>query len=80
MCTGRPGSPPAVTAGRLLSKAEKLRDELGASSEQWAAKMNEQTLATVRSRLDETAFAEAWAQGRELTPDEAVALALDSLD
>ena len=40
--------------------------------------MNEQTLATVRSRLDETAFAEAWAQGRELTPDEAVALALET--
>ena len=65
-------------AAQLLSKAETLRDELGASSEQWAAKMNEQTLATVRSRLDETAFAEAWAQGRELTPDEAVALALET--
>jgi len=33
-----------------------------------------------RSLLDEAVFAEAWEQGRALTVDEAVALALDSLD
>jgi class 3 adenylate cyclase len=30
--------------------------------------------------LDEAAFAEAWEEGRKLSADEAVALALDSLD
>ena len=32
------------------------------------------------TQLDEAAFAEAWEQGQALTADEAVALALDSLD
>jgi hypothetical protein len=31
-------------------------------------------------QLDEADFAEAWGQGRALTVDEAVALAVDSLD
>jgi hypothetical protein len=39
--------------------------------------MNEQTLSAIRARLDESAFAEAWEQGRVLTVDDAVALALD---
>ena len=34
----------------------------------------------VGARLDEGAFVEAWEQGRALTIDEAVALALDSLE
>jgi len=38
------------------------------------------TLTAIRSHLDETAIAEAWEQGRALTADEAVRLALDSLD
>jgi len=42
--------------------------------------MNEETLAVIRAQLDEAAFAEAWEQGRALTADEAVALALDLLD
>jgi len=37
------------------------------------------TLAAIRARLDETEFSEAWEQGRTVTPDEAVALALESL-
>lgn len=41
-------------------------------------KMNEQTLATIRTQLDGEALAEAWEQGRALTIDDAVALALDS--
>jgi len=42
--------------------------------------MNEQTLSTIHARLDESAFAESWEQGRALTIDEAVALALESLE
>jgi len=43
-------------------------------------KRNEETLAIVQSELDEALFAEAWEQGRTLTADEAVTLALDSID
>src|SRR6266540_803986 len=70
----RPG-----TAARLLSSSEALHEELGAGLRPWLAEMNEETLTAVRAQLDEAAFAEAWEQGRLLTADEAVALALDSL-
>jgi tetratricopeptide (TPR) repeat protein len=69
----------AETAARLLSCFEALREQIGVS-EAWVARMNEQTFSAIRARLDEAAFAEAWEQGRDLTADEAVALALDSLD
>jgi tetratricopeptide (TPR) repeat protein len=70
----------AGTAARLLSTAEALHEEVGASVRPWLAKMNEETLTAVREQLDETAFAEAWEQGGALTADDALALALDSLD
>jgi len=38
------------------------------------------TLARARARLDDATFAAAWEQGRKLAADEAVALALDSLE
>jgi hypothetical protein len=56
-----------------------MRERIGVS-EAWTARMNEKTLSTIRARLDESAFAEAWEQGRALTIDEAVALALESVD
>ena len=69
----------ADTAARLLSCFEALREQIGVS-EAWVARMNEQTLSAIRARLDEGAFAEAWEQGRAMTIDEAVALALESLE
>ena len=69
----------ADTAARLLSCFEALREQIGVS-EAWVARMNEETLSAIRARLDESAFAEAWEQGRALTIDEAVALALQSLE
>jgi tetratricopeptide (TPR) repeat protein len=68
-----------TTAARLLSCSETLREEFGAGRS-WVASRNEGTLALIRAQLDETAFTEAWEQGRALTADEAVALAMDSLD
>lgn len=68
----------AGTAARLLSRAEVLREEVGATLESWAAmeaRLRE-TLAAVRTQLDEAAFADAWEEGRALTVDEAAALAL----
>ena len=69
----------ADTAARLLSCFEAQREQIGVS-EAWVARMNEQTLSAIRARLDESAFADAWEQGRELKIDEAVALALESLE
>jgi hypothetical protein len=70
----------AVTAARLLSRGEALREEVGAGLESWAVEMNERTLTAIRTQLDEAAFAEAWNQGRALTVDEAAALAVESSD
>jgi tetratricopeptide (TPR) repeat protein len=69
----------AGTAARLLSSSEAVHEELGASVRPWLAQMNEETVTILRAQLDETAFAEAWEEGRLLTADEAVALAFDSL-
>ena len=66
------------TAVRLISCFEALREEIG-GGEPWITRMNEETLATIRAQLDDAAFAEAWEQGRTLTADQAVALALDTL-
>ena len=68
----------AEMAARLLSRAEVLREEIGGVPS-WVGELNEKTLATIRAQLDDAAFAEAWDQGRALTLDEAVALALDSV-
>jgi non-specific serine/threonine protein kinase len=65
------------TAARLLARAEVLREEVGISPV-WLEKTNDRTLAVIRTQLDEAAFDEAWEQGRELTLEEAVALALEA--
>jgi non-specific serine/threonine protein kinase len=62
------------TAVQLISAAEVMRKQMGYEGS-WLAAMNEETLATVRSRLDEAAFSEAWAQGQGFTVDEALGLA-----
>jgi predicted ATPase/class 3 adenylate cyclase len=68
----------AEVAVRLVSHSEVLYEETGRSVPSWTAKRNEETLATIDAQLDDAAFAEAWEEGRALTTDEAVALALDS--
>ena len=69
----------AGVAARLLSFFEAQRPQIGVS-ESWLASVNEETLATIHAQLDEAAFAEAWEQGRLLTLEEAVTLALNALD
>jgi len=66
-------------ATQLIGCFEALREEIG-GSEAWVTRMNEETLPAIRRQLDEVAFAEAWEQGRRLTIDQAVTLALDALD
>jgi predicted ATPase/class 3 adenylate cyclase len=68
----------AETAACLLSGAEAIRREMGASVP-WVVKMDQETLATIHAQLDEAAFREAWERGLTLTADEAVALAVAAL-
>ena len=70
----------AEPAARLLAAGETLHEEMGASPMGWLRRGNDQALVLIRERLDEAEFAGAWEQGRKLTADEAVALALESLD
>jgi hypothetical protein len=53
-----------------------LREKTGARD---VSSVTEKALTAIRHQLDEAAFAAAWEQGRSLTADEAVALALVSL-
>jgi non-specific serine/threonine protein kinase len=73
--TGKPS-----VAAQLLSRATALRDEIGFALESWMTLETEEAFAEVRALLDDAAFDEAWEAGRVLTLDEAVALALDSVE
>ena len=65
-------------AARLLSRSDGLHDEIGFAVEPWIARMNEQTRTDIRVHIDEPTVAQSREEGRALTVDEAVALALDS--
>jgi predicted ATPase/class 3 adenylate cyclase len=69
-----------VAATRALASAEKLLEESDARARPVIAEGVEQTIAAIRAQLDESAFREEWAEGRDLTPDEAVEFALGELN
>jgi predicted ATPase len=66
----------AVRAARLFGFADALNERTGAGVS-WSVLrgLNERDLATARESLDPEAFGEAWAEGRSMTPEEAVAYA-----
>ncbi len=66
-------------AVRLLASFDAHADEVG-GRRAWVAEINDDTLTTVRTRLDDDAFASAWQEGAGLTIGEAVTLALDGAD
>jgi predicted ATPase len=69
----------AEVATQVLSSSMALMEELGAGPP-WYDRICGNALAVIHTQLNEPAFAEAWDQGRALTADEAVSLALDALD
>jgi predicted ATPase/class 3 adenylate cyclase len=69
----------AETAAPVLATGELLYEEMGASPMGWLKRANDEALSLIRRQLDEVAVAEASEQGRKLTADEAVALALAAL-
>jgi predicted ATPase/class 3 adenylate cyclase len=66
----------AEVAVRLLAFAMKQYEELGLFLPDYVVKSKERTLDAVRTQLDDDEVERAWDEGRRLTVDEAVALAL----
>jgi predicted ATPase len=63
-------------ATQVLSRSQAIYDETGISIVPWTVREIEHTIDLIRTKLDDTAYDEAWEQGSRLTVDEAVALAL----
>jgi tetratricopeptide (TPR) repeat protein len=71
----------AAEATQLLSCAAARREEIGAGTPPaYVVAMNEEAIAAIREELDDRAFTEAWEQGRALTLDQAVELAVDYVE
>jgi len=68
----------AAAAARVFACAEALYEEAGARARPLTAQRDEKTLSAIRTQLNDSAFAEAWERGRAVSPDEVVALALDT--
>ena len=70
---GRP-----IRAARLWGAAEALRERMGMALSKFdlAASGYEGDLAAVRSTLDRASFDAAWAEGRAMSPEEAIEYAL----
>jgi tetratricopeptide (TPR) repeat protein len=72
----------AVATMRLLACADARFEELEineGNAERWVLRMNDETMEMVRSTIDKATAARAIEEGRNLTVDEAVTLALDVL-
>ena len=69
----------ATVAVRLLSFAETIHEEHPFTYPVWFAKAEDDAMTRCHAVLDDAVFAEAWEEGRNLTADEAVALAQESL-
>ena len=70
----------AEVAARVFSSSDTLCEEIGMRLRSWDPEFFDETMAIIRSQLDEAAFVEAWDEGLKLTADEAVVLALNSLE
>jgi predicted ATPase/transcriptional regulator with XRE-family HTH domain len=66
-------------AARLWGAAERLRQVIGCRPAPAARATYERAIALVRAQLGEKTFAAAWAEGRTLTLEQAIADALDDL-
>ena len=71
----------AERAARLFGVADALSEKTGAGVS-WSVlrSLNERDLASTREMLDSEAFEKAWAEGRAMTLEEAVAYALSEAD
>jgi hypothetical protein len=65
----------SARAAQLLGAAEAIRTAVGTPISTGNRAQHDRLVASVRSSLGESAFAEAWAAGQALSQAEAVALA-----
>ncbi len=65
-------------AARLYGAAESLREKIGIAMTALEREEYEAAVARLRSEMDATLFASAWAEGRLLSMDQAVRYALNS--
>jgi predicted ATPase/DNA-binding SARP family transcriptional activator len=65
-------------AARLFGAAEALEEVSGLPVARWEQAEWERAIGSIRSALGEAEFAAAWAAGRRLTPEEALAFVLVS--
>jgi DNA-binding CsgD family transcriptional regulator len=65
------------SAAQLFGAAESLRTELGTPLLPGERASHERAVAAVRTDLNETAFAQAWAEGQAMTLAQAMTAALD---
>ena len=65
-------------AAQLLGAAEALRETSGALITPVDRADHDRTVAAVRAQLDEATFAAAWAKGRAMTLEQAIAYALEA--
>jgi hypothetical protein len=63
----------ALRAAKLWGAAESLREAIGAPIPPLERATYERAVTAMRTQLGEETFAAAWAQGRSLTPDQALA-------
>ena len=66
-----------VRAARSWGASEALSENIGATTAPLDRAAYERHLVEARARLGEAAFAASWAEGRALTSEEAVEVALD---
>jgi predicted ATPase/DNA-binding XRE family transcriptional regulator len=66
-----------VRAARLAGAAEALRVRIGAPGRPSDRDFNERHFAKARAQFGEAAFDSAWAEGRAMSPEEAIAYALE---
>jgi tetratricopeptide (TPR) repeat protein len=66
-------------AAQLYGAAESLRQSIGARQAPASRATRERLTAAAREQLGEAAFVAAWAEGQEMTVDQAIALALDTV-
>ena len=67
-----------VLAVRLWGAAERLREEIGSPLAPAEQEEHERAVPAARQALGEEAFDAAWAEGRAMTMEQAIACALDS--
>jgi predicted ATPase len=67
-------------AARLFGAAEALREAIGAPVPLVERAEYDRNVATARAQLDEATFASAWAEGRAMTLEQAVATAMETRD